>query len=150
MDHFLRLMCELNSLTVHWLAAAAVAEGTYVSLHCRQLALSLTSVFTKFHVISEAEEDSGVISLSCHQITAVLPFSWPSLWIGPQSGVFLNVFLENYTHLVSTCGPLHKLRPGLDSVDSTASLLLKCSSRLCIGALLFSVTLLTQGSVKCH
>lgn len=143
-------MCELNSLTVHWLAAAAVAEGTYVSLHCRQLALSLTSVFTKFHVISEAEEDSGVISLSCHQITAVLPFSWPSLWIGPQSGVFLNVFLENYTHLVSTCGPLHKLSPGLDSVDSTASLLLKCSSRLCIGALLFSVTLLTQGSVKRH
>lgn len=136
MDHFLRLMCELNSLTVHSLAAAAVAEGTYVSLHCRQLAVNLTSVFTKFHVISEADEDSGVISLSCHQITAVLSFSWPSLWIGPQSSVFLNVFFENNTHLVSThVAPLHKLSPGLDSVDSTASLLLKCSSRLCIGAL---------------
>lgn len=107
-----------------------------MSLHCRQLAVNLTSVFTKFHVISEADKDSGVISLSCHQITAVLSLSWPSLWIGPQSSVFLNVFLKNNTHLVSThVVLLHKLSPGLDSVDSTASLLLKCSSRLCIGAL---------------
>lgn len=130
MDNFLRLMYELHSLTVHWLAAAA--EGTYVSLHCRQLTLILTSVFTKFYVISEAEEDSGVISLSYHQIKAVLSFSWPSLWIGPQSSVFLEVFSKNYTHHVSTTVVLFT-----SSVLGLilALLLLKCSSRLCTAAL---------------
>lgn len=49
-------VCELDSLTVHWLAAAA-AEGTCVSSDCRQLTVSLTSVFSKLYVISEAEED---------------------------------------------------------------------------------------------
>lgn len=61
MDDFLRLMCVSSTASQHiWLAAAAAAEGTCASSDCRQLTVSLTSVFSKLYVISEAEEDGGV------------------------------------------------------------------------------------------
>lgn len=95
---------KLDSLTVHWLAAAA--EGTCASSDCRQLTVSLTSVFSKQNVISEAEENGGDLSFIPPQITAVIPFAWPSLWISPQSSVsslrhYCRPLSENCTHLVS-------------------------------------------------
>lgn len=92
-------VCVSTGASQHiWLAAAA-AGGTCVSSDCRQLTVSLTSVFSKLYVISEADEGGGVMSRS--QITALL------------SIVDFNRLLCD-THLVSTItAPFHKLDLGL-------------------------------------
>ena len=54
----------------HTARCLAAAEGTCVSSDCRQLTVSLTSVFSKLYVINETGKDDRVISLSHRQITA--------------------------------------------------------------------------------